>query len=117
MAQGDVKVGIVAGVAAAAQVIVQPAAGEHWRIDHAAFQESDYGIRVGLYDGTNEVYLLQTDARPIFAKDAFSQFWTYGTAADMSSLTPLFINNSVYARFYNDAGIVSNFGYSGLQIK
>ena len=110
MAQGDVKADI-ASVAADAMWAVQPPVGEHWLIKRifstihvgtSPYVISNIGFE--LFDGALHTDFGQEEA-PEHSAKLYQQELNIG------------VNNAVYFRLSNRAGISAGLGYSAIQIK
>lgn len=120
MAQGDIKADVVT-VPISDNMVVQPAASEHWIIKQLVSSGWGNGAlhKVELTDGTTSILLFPEDATPADGiLDLLASHWSEGTASDKASIDGILINNDLYLKVTNeDGGGAHKFIYTAIQIK
>jgi hypothetical protein len=110
MAQGDVLAQI-ADVLADSALVIQPAAGESWRVEDV--------FAAG--DGTSSGYFQYYDGTDVGTSESTSadavDLNSYRIAKAGPGILPIYINNSLYLQIYNNGGVAMKCGLIALQIK
>jgi hypothetical protein len=110
MAQGDV-IAQITDVLASSDLVIQPAAGESWRVEDV-FASGD-GTTPGYfcyYDGTDVGTLENVSAGD-------GDLNSYRMAEAGPGIMPIYINNSLYLQIHNQSLSSRKCGLTALQIK
>ena len=110
MAQGDVRTQI-ADVPADSLMVIQPALGEHWRVEDVS----------AAGDGVNSGYFEYFDGVISGLEETISthdiNYNSYRMRKAGPGILPLYINNSLYIRLFNHSGGSRRCSLIALQIK
>ena len=110
MAQGDIRTEI-AEVPAESFVAIQPASGEHWRVEDV-FAAGD-GTNAGFFEYFDGMRHSPSELTSIDDVDLNS----YRMRKASAGILPLYINNSLHIRVYNHSLTFRWCGLVALQIK
>ena len=110
MAQGDIRTQ-VAGTPGDSLMVIQPALGEHWRVEEV-FASGD-GTNAGFFEYFNGVN--HSPDEPVSPHP--DDFNSYRVRKGGAGILPLYINNSLYIRVRNHAAVSRWCGLVALQIK